>query len=99
MKAREINDSTIIYNWLLFCTQRNCLMIYKMLEVSEMLEGITNLGNLIEASEVKSKFNSFQEWIFGQLGLLKFLKSLEGGTRVQQIITGYFVAPVSLRLA
>jgi hypothetical protein len=32
-----------------------------------------------------------------QLGLLKLLRSLEGGTRVQQIIIGYFVAPISLR--
>ncbi len=31
-----------------------------------------------------------------QLGLLKLLRSLEGGTRVQQIIIGYFVAPISL---
>jgi hypothetical protein len=30
-----------------------------------------------------------------QLGLLKLLRSLEGGTRVQQIIIGYFVAPIS----
>jgi hypothetical protein len=33
----------------------------------EMLERVTNLSNLIEASEVKSKSNSFQEKkIFGQ---------------------------------
>jgi hypothetical protein len=31
-----------------------------------------------------------------QEGLLKLLRSLEGGTKVQQIITGYFVTPVSL---
>jgi hypothetical protein len=30
-----------------------------------------------------------------QMGLLKLLRSLEGGTRVQQIIIGYFVAPIS----
>ena len=30
-----------------------------------------------------------------QVGLLKLLRSLEGGTRVQQIIIGYFVAPIS----
>ena len=41
-------------------------MVYKMLQVSEKLEGMTNLNNLIEASEVKFKSNSFQEWIFGQ---------------------------------
>jgi hypothetical protein len=29
------------------------------------------------------------------MGLLKLLRSLEGGTRVQQIIIGYFVAPIS----
>ncbi len=42
--------------------------------------------NLIEASEVKSKSNSFTRiniWA-SQLGLLKLLRSLEGGTRVQQ---------------
>jgi hypothetical protein len=32
-----------------------------MLQVSEMLEEVTNLSNLIEASEDKSKSNSFQE--------------------------------------
>jgi hypothetical protein len=31
-----------------------------------------------------------------QVGLLKLLRSLEGGTRVQQIIIGYFVAPISV---
>ena len=31
-----------------------------------------------------------------QMGLLKLLRSLEGGTRVQQIIIGYFVAPISV---
>jgi hypothetical protein len=30
-----------------------------------------------------------------QMGLLKLLRSLEGGTKVQQIIIGYFVAPIS----
>ncbi len=56
-----------------------------MLEVNEMLEGMTNLSNLIEASEVKSKSNSFQEWIFGQANwaCLSY-RSLEGVTRVQQ---------------
>ncbi len=33
-----------------------------------------------------------------QMGLLKLLRSLEGGTRVQQIIIGYFVAPISLKI-
>ena len=33
-----------------------------------------------------------------QLGLLKLLRSLEGGTRVQQIIIGYFVAPISIKI-
>ncbi len=56
-----------------------------MLEVNEMLEGMTNLSNLIEASEVKSKSNSFQEWIFGQANwaCLSY-RSLEGVSRVQQ---------------
>ena len=50
-----------------------------------MLERGTNLFNLIEASEVKSKSNSFQEWIFGQAKWACFShRSLEGGTRVQQ---------------
>ena len=68
-------------------------MLVKMLG---MLERETNLFNLIEASEVKSKSNSFQEWIFGQAkwACLSY-RSLEGGTRVQQIIIGYFVAPIS----
>ncbi len=30
------------------------------------------------------------------MGLLKLLRSLEGGTKVQQIIIGYFVAPISI---
>jgi hypothetical protein len=37
---------------------------------------MTNLNNLIEASE--------NEYWACHLGLLKFLRSLEGGTRVQQ---------------
>ena len=32
-----------------------------LLEVSEMLEGVTNLSNLIEASELNPKYTSFQE--------------------------------------
>ena len=32
------------------------------------------------------------------MGLLKLLRSLEGGTKVQQIIIGYFVAPISVLL-
>ena len=45
--------------------------------------------------KIKSKIHSFQEWIIGQAkwACLSY-RSLEGGTRVQQIITGYFVAPV-----
>ncbi len=64
-----------------------------------MLERETYLFKLIEASEVKSKSNPFQEWIFGQAkwACLSY-RSLEGGTRVQQIKTGYFVAPVSHNL-
>jgi hypothetical protein len=61
-------------------------MVYRILYVSKnvrMLERVTNLFNLIEASEVKSKSNSFQEWIFGQAkwACLSYW-SLEGGTRV-----------------
>jgi hypothetical protein len=68
-----------------------------LVEMLEMLERGTNLFNLIEASEVKSKikFISRMNIWASQVGLLKLLRSLEGGTRVQQIITGYFVAPVS----
>ena len=32
------------------------------------------------------------------MGLLKLLRSLEGGTKFQQIIIGYFVAPISVLL-
>ncbi len=55
---------------------------------------MTNLINLMKAIEVKSKTNSFQEWIFGQAkwAWLSY-RSLEGGTRVQQIIIGYFCSP------
>ncbi len=63
-----------------------------MLEVSGMLEGMTNLSNLIEASEVKSKFQSFFRmniWA-SQLGLLKLLRSLGGKIEFNKIITGYF---------
>ena len=57
---------------------------------------MTNLLDLIEASDFKIKFNSFQEWIFGQAKWACLShRSLEGGTRVQQIIIGYFVAPIS----
>ncbi len=60
-------------------------MVYKCYKLVEMLEKMTNLSNLIEASEVKSKSNSFQEWIFGQANwaCLSY-RSLEGVTRVQQ---------------
>jgi hypothetical protein len=55
---------------------------------------VTNLLDLIEASEFLSQTNSFQEWIFGQAkwACLSY-RSLEGGTRVQQIIIGYFCSP------
>jgi hypothetical protein len=48
----------------------------------------------MKAIEFKSKTNSFQEWIFGQAkwACLSY-RSLEGGTRVQQIIIGYFCSP------
>ncbi len=59
---------------------------------------MTNLLDLIEASEHKTQ-NQFilrmNIWA-SQIGLLKLLRSLEGGTRVQQIIIGYFVAPISI---
>ena len=43
------------------------------------------------------KTNSFQEWIFGQANWACLShRSLEGGTKVQQIIIGYFVAPISV---
>ncbi len=58
---------------------------------------MTNLLDLIEASDFSIKSNSFQEWIFGQANWACLShRSLEGGTRVQQIIIGYFVAPISL---
>ena len=58
---------------------------------------MTNLINLMKAIELNLKSNSFQEWIFGQAkwACLNH-RSLEGGTRVQQIIIGYFVAPISI---
>jgi hypothetical protein len=57
-------------------------MVYRILYVSR---NVRNVFNLIEASEAKSKSNSFQEWIFGQAkwACLSY-KSLEGGTKVQQ---------------
>ncbi len=56
-----------------------------MLEVSEMLEGMTNLSNLIEASGDESKFHPILEWIFGQASWACLSHwSLEGGTIVQQ---------------
>ena len=63
-------------------------MIYRILYVSRnvrMLKRGTNLSNLIEAIEDKSKSNSFQEWIFGQAkwACISY-RSLEGVTRVQQ---------------
>ncbi len=56
-----------------------------LVEMLGILERGTNLFNLIEAREEKSKSNSFQEWIFGQAkwACLSY-RSLEGGTRVQQ---------------
>ncbi len=75
-------------------------MVYRILyvsrNVSNVIKRVTNLLDLIEASEFKSKTNSFQEWIFGQAKWACLShRSLEGGTRVQQIIIGYFVAPIS----
>ena len=50
----------------------------------------------MKAIDFLSKTNSFQEWIFGQASWACLShRSLEGGTRVQQIIIGYFVAPIS----
>ncbi len=50
-----------------------------------MLEKNDQPWQFDEAIEVKSKTNSFQEWIFGQAkwACLRY-RSLEGGTRVQQ---------------
>ncbi len=57
---------------------------------------MTNLINLMKAIDFWIKLNSFQEWIFGQANWACLShRSLEGGTRVQQIIIGYFVAPIS----
>jgi hypothetical protein len=63
-----------------------------LVEMLVMLKRGTNLSNLIEAIEVKSKskFISRMNIWASQVGLLKLLRSLEGGTKVQQIITGYF---------
>ncbi len=55
-------------------------MLVKMLG---MLERETNLFNLIEASEVIKFISRMNIWA-SQLGLLKLLRSLEGGNRVQQ---------------
>jgi hypothetical protein len=50
----------------------------------------------MKAIDFLSKTNSFQECIFGQANWACLShRSLEGGTRVQQIIIGYFVAPIS----
>ena len=53
----------VICNWLLFNFKETVLKwftnIYKLVEMLGMLERETNLFNLIEASEVKSKSNSF----------------------------------------
>ncbi len=74
-------------------------MVYRILMLVEMLvmlKKMTNLCNLMEAIDFLSKTNSFQEWIFGQANWACLShRSLEGGTRVQQIIIGYFVAPIS----
>jgi hypothetical protein len=73
-------------------------MVYRILyvsrNVSKCYKRVTNLSSLIEAIEFKSLTNSFQEWIFGQAkwACLSY-RSLEGGTRVQQIIIGYFCSP------
>ena len=61
-------------------------MVYRILMLVEMLvmlKRVTNLLDLIEASEHKTQINSFFKNEFGQakLGLLKLLRSLEGGTR------------------
>ena len=77
-------------------------MVYRILMLVEMLvmlKRMTNLCNLMEAIDFLSKTNSFQEWIFGQASWACLShRSLEGGTRVQQIIIGYFVAPISVLL-
>jgi hypothetical protein len=56
-----------------------------LVEMLGILERGTNLFNLIEASEVKFKikFISRMNIWASQVGLLKLLRSLEGGTRVQ----------------
>jgi hypothetical protein len=55
---------------------------------------VANLLDLMKAIEFLSQTNSFQEWIFGQAkwACLSY-RSLEGGTRVQQIIIGYLCSP------
>ena len=64
--------------------------------VSNVIKEWPTLAIWLKQVIPKIKFNSFQEWIFGQAkwACLSY-RSLEGGTRVQQIIIGYFVAPIS----
>ncbi len=73
----------VIYNWLLFNTKKLFKWFTKCYKLVEMLEKVTNLLDLIEASEYKTQNQIHFKNEFGQakLGLLKLLRSLEGGTR------------------
>ena len=74
-------------------------MVYRILMLVEMLvmlKRVTNLLDLIEASEHKTQINSFLRMNLGKPSWACLShRSLEDGTRVQQIIIGYFVAPIS----
>ena len=76
---------------------RNCLGVYRILYVSRNVSNVKREPTLSiwwKQFNFLSKTNSFQEWIFGQAkwACLSY-RSLEGGTRVQQIIIGYFCSP------
>ena len=76
-------------------------MVYRILNVSRNVSNVIKewptLAIWLKQLILFSKTNSFQEWIFGQANWACLShRSLEGGTRVQQIIIGYFVAPISI---
>jgi hypothetical protein len=67
MKAREINDSIIIYKWLLFLLQRNCLNglqnIYKLLR-GRVDEQTLGWLKQLKSNSYKLKINTVFKFTF-----------------------------------
>ena len=100
-KAREINDS--IEFQLIIINLRNCLNGSQNIDVSRNVSNVRKEWPTLAIWWKQLNFKSNQihfknEYLGKPSWACLSHRSLEGGTRVQQIIIGYFVAPISVLL-